>query len=981
MTCAVYDTAWLSMIAKPADSCNWLFPSSFLRLLDLQNVDTGGWFEPDDMETDTILNTAAALLALCRHHGKPTGPSACASHSGDNLGDRITAASGFLRERLQELDLSRNTAMPVGFELLLPTLLDLLSREDIADVLSTGFPAREVLLDARRRKLARVDLATVLTGGRRSTILHSLEAFIGMIQFDHLRDHKVMGSMMASPASTAAYLMHCSTWDDESEQYLRHVVEAGSGRGSGGVPSAFPSTFFEISWVVATLIENGFSHEELGPKSLDSAKSILQHGLAEGSGLIGFAQSLESDADDTAKALTVLNLLGAPTSADPMIRKYSTGSHFRTYDGERDTSFTTNCNVLVALCQSTDVREHAREVAMVMRFLCRTWWQDRCAIRDKWNVSFYYTVMSVAQALTKALDLWIRELLPDLPMELLEDASVVLLQALVHLLQAQSEDGSWEGKQESTSYAVIALNTIGSLPLVHSVEPIMSQIELACRNGRSMLLKDISNLHSRPAEHLWIEKVTYGSRYISQAFTFAALKCSTWKDYHHHPCSATARVHSLLPAPIDQILQPAHFFKALPMFSTMPQWCMQACLIEGSLFKRRLRDTCLEVFPQKTNDKEKHLSFIPFTWTAGNNLHRGPLGADVILSMMIISALAYQIDEFVESEVAKLSMDSLVALQASVGILIADVEAENEDTNITVMNTNVTGVSNQHDTGNGAHDMKDLDDSSFEQTIESEARNLKDVHQNIHRTFRQFIRHFLATPYARSASGYNLAQLKFTIHDFLIAHLTQTEESRRLAELPNTKPQSIKTIQPARCSLFTWTRTTSGDHTAGPLAMSAFLCMLESLTRNGQDPLSSPQSRYVAQDVSRHLAALCRLYNDFGSVARDMAENNLNSINFPEFIQVFKLHCASPHARQPGPHAQHIKSSSGEQSTIEQAKRRLLEIAEYEQRCLQAAMVELRDLVDQNVYEALMVFCTTADMYGQMYVLKDLTPAVKRRVD
>jgi hypothetical protein len=28
---------------------------------------------------------------------------------------------------------------------------------------------------------------------------------------------------------------------------------------------------------------------------------------------------------------------------------------------------------------------------------------------------------------------------------------------------------------------------------------------------------------------------------------------------------------------------------------------------------------------------------------------------------------------------------------------------------------------------------------------------------------------------------------------------------------------------------------------------------------------------------------MCRMYNDYGSVARDKAERNLNSVNFPEF--------------------------------------------------------------------------------------------------
>ncbi|KAH8892550.1 hypothetical protein GQ53DRAFT_746074 [Thozetella sp. PMI_491] len=55
--------------------------------------------------------------------------------------------------------------------------------------------------------------------------------------------------MMASPSSTAAYLMHVTDWDDEVETYLKHVIQYGVGSNSGAVPSAFPSMFFEYTWV------------------------------------------------------------------------------------------------------------------------------------------------------------------------------------------------------------------------------------------------------------------------------------------------------------------------------------------------------------------------------------------------------------------------------------------------------------------------------------------------------------------------------------------------------------------------------------------------------------------------------------------------------------------------------------------------------------------------------------------------------------
>lgn len=688
-----------------------------------------------------------------------------------------------------------------------------------------------------------------------------------------------------------------------------------------------------------------------------------------------------------------MNLLRAPTSADPMIRRYSTGSHYKTYEGERDASVTTNCNVLEALCVSPNVSGHLHEIEVIMGFLCQTWWRDRGAIRDKWvstqfalysphhtricsvpainklekNVSSYYPVMSIAQALTRALNLWTREMLPGLPLKLLEDALVVLLQELLLLLQAQAEDGSWEGKQESTSYALIALNTISSLPMVDSVKPIMHQVEVAARNGRTRLLKYLSDSRPHRSEHLWIEKVTYGSSYVSRAFALAALKCTFPSALSCQSPDATNRFYDLLPGPMDVILKAANFFERLPMFSNMPQWCMQVSLIEGSLFKRRLRDTCLEVFPQATSTKEKHLSFIPFTWTAGNNLAHGPLGSDVMFSMMVISALAYQVDEFVETEVATLSMKALAALKASIRGLSTDIEAENGDGTAWSDLTDASTHFCCH--GSGAHHIDRVGGRASEGNTEAPGN----VHK-IHHTLKRFIGHLLDTPYARSSNDYNFAQLKCSIYDFLVAHVTQTEESRRLTPLDRDETYTMKTLQNPRSSLFTWTRTTSSDHTAGPFAVSAFICMLESMRGNVRDPLPSPQSKYVAQDVSRHLAGLCRLYNDLGSVARDLAENNLNSINFPEFTVTFDTERTHPVSHG----GMQTSNATPEEHFVQVAKQKLLGIAEYERRCLNAAMAELSDLVAEDVFKALKVFCASADMYSQMYMLEDLTPAVTR---
>ncbi|KAL8799889.1 MAG: hypothetical protein Q9182_005546 [Xanthomendoza sp. 2 TL-2023] len=86
---------------------------------------------------------------------------------------------------------------------------------------------------------------SIIYSATQTTLLHSLEALIGLIDFDRINHHKINGSMMASPSSTAAYLIYATAWDSDSEDYLRHVLSASEGAGEGGVPSAL---HFEIIW-------------------------------------------------------------------------------------------------------------------------------------------------------------------------------------------------------------------------------------------------------------------------------------------------------------------------------------------------------------------------------------------------------------------------------------------------------------------------------------------------------------------------------------------------------------------------------------------------------------------------------------------------------------------------------------------------------------------------------------------------------------
>ncbi|KAL2825413.1 hypothetical protein BDW59DRAFT_161641 [Aspergillus cavernicola] len=74
---------------------------------------------------------------------------------------------------------------------------------------------------------------------------------------------------------------------------------------------------------------------------------MLRNALLEQGGTIGFAPSIQAGADDTAKALLAVFLLDKPLSTRRLLDRFKSPTHFHTYHGKRDLSFTANYNVLL----------------------------------------------------------------------------------------------------------------------------------------------------------------------------------------------------------------------------------------------------------------------------------------------------------------------------------------------------------------------------------------------------------------------------------------------------------------------------------------------------------------------------------------------------------------------------------------------------------------------------------------------------------
>ena len=201
----------------------------------------GDW-EAHGSDDDDILNSLAALLAMKRNGNDNVSANLEAAL---DITTRTLKATAFIQEKLQHWTLAANTR--VGFEILVPALLSMLEQENAV----FNFPRKGDLTALNETKLKTIEPEPFYEK-RKTALLHSLEAFVGKIDFDRVQHHKTFGSMMGSPASTAAYLMNCSAWDDDAEDYLRNAVINSTCGGEGGLPSVYPSNIFELTWVKNT---------------------------------------------------------------------------------------------------------------------------------------------------------------------------------------------------------------------------------------------------------------------------------------------------------------------------------------------------------------------------------------------------------------------------------------------------------------------------------------------------------------------------------------------------------------------------------------------------------------------------------------------------------------------------------------------------------------------------------------------------------
>ncbi|PYI10667.1 aphidicolan-16beta-ol synthase [Aspergillus sclerotiicarbonarius CBS 121057] len=818
LTCTVYDTTWVSLVTKSIDGQKqWLFPESFQYILATQSED-GSWANESQAPIDGVLNTAAALLALKEHRDNPLQLNL----DPNDIEQRITHGTTALRSCLATWDVM--TTNNVGFEVIVPSVLKML--EDHGFVFE--FRGKEALMKIHDAKMSRFK-PEMLYSTSRSTITHSLESLIGRIDFDRLAQHKVLGSMFASPSSTAAYLMHCSQWDDEAEAYLRHAIEGSAGQGSGGVPGVFPTTHFEYTWILSTLLRAGFSSSDLNCPELGRMLKTIVDGYEGGNGVIGLMPGILADVDDTAKGTTVLSMLGHPVNdyVQRIIEDFEMPTHFRTYPGERDPSFSANCNVLQALLHQPDPLQYGSQITKIVAFLCDWWWKADNGLGDKWNTSHLYSSLLLVESLVHLLCLVEQG---RLKVDTDPKVAVVLFQACLRPLLEQEADGSWSHSVEKTAYAVLIL---AEARCVSFFDPIHQWVETAIENG----IQYLSSSSTNSLTYLWSDKVSYTSLTLTETYVLAALKSA------HTPRGISVG-SSLARIPTD-IAKRVRIFQKTPLLQSLPDAEVQASMVEAILFQPLLNFSVLEILPRNMVKGGTYPSIIPFTWTSCNNRARFHVSASYLYEMMALSFYTYQVDEFMEAVAAPAFQGRIPELCQLVRTAVARGTAD------VGSNETANNQEKNHIDPSGDNELFDL--------------------------LYQFVKVIMGNPFVRSASSWDRDALERETQGYLLAQSAQIEDSDRFKKQGTSASMGL--------SFFNWVHNVSSYHIAAPFCFAYSNCLMgATLTPStNRECFSTATEKYLAEAVCAHLGCMCRMYNDLGSWARDRGEGNLNSIHFAEF--------------------------------------------------------------------------------------------------
>jgi hypothetical protein len=731
--------------------------------------------------------------------------------------------------------------------------------------------------------------------------------------------------------------------------------------------------------------------EDLDPESIASIVAFLQNALELNNGTVGFAPGLISDADDTARTLMTLQLLGETPDYRPMIERFEAKDHFRTYDFERDPSFSANCNVLIALLYLEDVDQYLEEVSKALGFVLQRFEENN--ISDKWNVSPQYCAMLMAQAFVKILERYESGHLQLLDKTIVgERIPVAVCRILLHTIATQRQDGSWNQTLEETSYGVL---TIAHCRRLNWSSLSTAAIEESLQKGENYVQEQYCL--GEESRFLWVEKTTYESALLKMAYCSMAIYT---RNKRERKCATEVFVVSQA-----HTQKMAHLLSMLPNFAPQDLKHVPLVLVEASHLSKFLRRHRHDLVSrdQIPMSKDKYLEFIPVLWSLCNAKAKHALPAGVVRDMVQLSLLNYQIDEYMETVVGELAAAETEELIGALRKQACE------------RNTSPTMAPDEHGHGPAQADMQPgTKKRKLQNGDHAERHNPTNgarvpTSSPVERALivvHRYVTHVTSHRAVLAASPGVQRRLKKEVYTFLLAHITHNGDSLAMQKFQHDAETSgFACPDIGRSSYFKWVNTTGADDTSCPMSFQYFTCLISHNLASKRGPamdnvsvqhcFEGAQATYVAEAVARRLAAMCRMYNDYGSAARDDEENNLNSLDFVEFYRTTHQHVKSTQQMDEPIAARHdtarLRDNNMAANTYnignnlttadeETRKAELMYVAEFEREAMEQAMRRLEQLVsDRSVIDMLGVFIDVTDSFGLMYVQKDIaSKRVKR---
>ncbi|KAL5059577.1 hypothetical protein RYX36_031181 [Vicia faba] len=353
---SAYDTAWVALVKNVDDENKPQFPSSLQWIVENQLPD-GSWGDELFVAHDRILNTLACVIALKSWNVHP---------------DMCEKGMKFFMENLNKIQDENAEYMPIGFEVVFPSLLNIAKRLNI-EVPEDSSILKEIFImrDQKLKKIPREVLHKVPT-----TLLHSLEGMQDLDWNKLLQLQSQDGSFLFSPSSTAFAIMQ--TGDKDALEYLQKIVE----KFNGGVPNVFPVDLFEHIWVVDRLERLGVSRY-FKQEIMDSVNYLARYWTEKG---ICWARNSEvQDIDDTAMGFRLLRLHGHQVSPN-VFKHFEKNGEFFCFAGQLNQAVTGMFNLYRAsqvMFQGEEILENARNFSA--RYLSKKRFLNQ--LLDKWIIT------------------------------------------------------------------------------------------------------------------------------------------------------------------------------------------------------------------------------------------------------------------------------------------------------------------------------------------------------------------------------------------------------------------------------------------------------------------------------------------------------------------------------------------------------------------------------------------------------------------